>query len=675
MTLSHATSGSAEASESSGYREDGTNVQQQQQLRHQNSISSGTTAATAGIGQQPPLKKKRNLPGTPAPDAEVISLSPKTLMATNRFVCEICGKGFQRDQNLQLHRRGHNLPWKLRQRTSTEPRKRVYVCPEPSCVHHDPSRALGDLTGIKKHFCRKHGEKKWKCDKCNKRYAVQSDWKAHSKTCGTREYRCDCGTLFSRRDSFITHRAFCDALAEENARVSASKQEVQQLARGFDGNMGATGSDAAQGPLIGGNSPFPVSYSTRMPGAAGDMPGVGMNGEELPWLPLKWGQANTVPGLGASAPAGPRLSLLLGSGATVTDPVAHNITGGSQLQSGDPISMNSMDGSASYLMQSMKNGHVGSEMYNTFGALEMEVPHGGGSTNFSNPFASGMGFPGISGSTLGQRGLSAAAEILDNRRSSTAGLSLSSSAGGFLGGSSPAAANGSSAFSSSAPNQQSQLPSSQMSATALLQKAAQMGATASNSSLLREFGMAGLDSGSFGLGAFWQPPPQDQMRANQSIHSSSTMARRPGDLSEFSVEGNNLTSSGYGAANRSAQQIGNQDVSSSTLRSFPAMFGSSLNGPGNGGSPIPSRSKQMTGAETGGSANNLFRGLFDPHMAAPMLPNHSVLPKSEDGADGYTRDFLGVSRAGGITGPTGRPGRTLSQRDLASLASMNASAE
>ncbi|XP_057528559.1 zinc finger protein ENHYDROUS-like [Amaranthus tricolor] len=167
---------------------------------------------------KPPPKKKRNQPGMPDPDAEVIALSPKTLMATNRFVCEICNKGFQRDQNLQLHRRGHNLPWKLRQRTSKEIKKRVYVCPEPSCVHHDPSRALGDLTGIKKHFCRKHGEKKWKCEKCSKKYAVQSDWKAHIKICGTREYKCDCGTIFSRRDSFITHRAFCDALAEESAR-------------------------------------------------------------------------------------------------------------------------------------------------------------------------------------------------------------------------------------------------------------------------------------------------------------------------------------------------------------------------------------------------------------------------------------------------------------------------
>jgi hypothetical protein len=135
----------------------------------------------------------------PDPDAEVIALSPRSLMATNRYVCEICGKGFQRDQNLQLHRRGHNLPWKLKQRNPNEVvRKKVYVCPEPGCVHHDRSRALGDLTGIKKHFSRKHGEKKWKCDKCAKRYAVQSDWKAHAKVCGTREYRCDCGTLFSR---------------------------------------------------------------------------------------------------------------------------------------------------------------------------------------------------------------------------------------------------------------------------------------------------------------------------------------------------------------------------------------------------------------------------------------------------------------------------------------------
>ncbi|XP_020262258.1 protein indeterminate-domain 5, chloroplastic-like [Asparagus officinalis] len=199
--------------------------------QQQQTISNPMATATVNTPQAsapPPVKKKRNLPGTPSkylnshPDAEVIALSPKTLMATNRFICEVCNKGFQREQNLQLHRRGHNLPWKLKQKNHKEVRRRVYLCPEPTCVHHDPSRALGDLTGIKKHFCRKHGEKKWKCDKCSKRYAVQSDWKAHSKTCGTREYRCDCGTLFSRRDSFITHRAFCDALAQERRSAPTS---------------------------------------------------------------------------------------------------------------------------------------------------------------------------------------------------------------------------------------------------------------------------------------------------------------------------------------------------------------------------------------------------------------------------------------------------------------------
>ncbi|KAL1196570.1 Zinc finger protein ENHYDROUS [Cardamine amara subsp. amara] len=196
-----------------------------------NSSTVSGDASVSSTGNQNPTpksvgKKKRNLPGMPDPEAEVIALSPKTLMATNRFVCEICNKGFQRDQNLQLHRRGHNLPWKLRQRSSKEVRKKVYVCPVAGCVHHEPSRALGDLTGIKKHFCRKHGEKKWKCEKCSKKYAVQSDWKAHAKICGTKEYKCDCGTLFSRRDSFITHRAFCDALAEESAKNHTQSKKL-----------------------------------------------------------------------------------------------------------------------------------------------------------------------------------------------------------------------------------------------------------------------------------------------------------------------------------------------------------------------------------------------------------------------------------------------------------------
>jgi hypothetical protein len=162
------------------------------------------------------------------PDAEVVALSPRTLLESDRYVCEICGQGFQREQNLQMHRRRHKVPWRLVKRapppagggedgagagannSSTAgtgvgggggggPRKRVFVCPEPSCLHHDPAHALGDLVGIKKHFRRKHGgRRQWVCARCAKGYAVQSDYKAHLKTCGTRGHSCDCGRVFSR---------------------------------------------------------------------------------------------------------------------------------------------------------------------------------------------------------------------------------------------------------------------------------------------------------------------------------------------------------------------------------------------------------------------------------------------------------------------------------------------
>ncbi|KAJ6981869.1 protein indeterminate-domain 5 [Populus alba x Populus x berolinensis] len=184
---------------------------QNQQMKQQHS----STPTSSSVQAPPPQKKKRNQPGTPSKSRR---RGDSTISQDPNGNKQVCNKGFQREQNLQLHRRGHNLPWKLKQKTTKEVRRKVYLCPEPTCVHHEPSRALGDLTGIKKHYSRKHGEKKWKCEKCSKKYAVQSDWKAHSKTCGTREYRCDCGTLFSRRDSFITHRAFCDALAQESAR-------------------------------------------------------------------------------------------------------------------------------------------------------------------------------------------------------------------------------------------------------------------------------------------------------------------------------------------------------------------------------------------------------------------------------------------------------------------------
>lgn len=149
-----------------------------------------------------------------------MSLSPTTLLESDRYVCEICNQGFQRDQNLQMHRRRHKVPWKLLKRETAQGqnKKRVFVCPEPSCLHHDPCHALGDLVGIKKHFRRKHSNhKQWVCDKCSKGYAVQSDYKAHIKTCGTRGHSCDCGRVFSR---LITFFVFCFLFPLNNPRFS-----------------------------------------------------------------------------------------------------------------------------------------------------------------------------------------------------------------------------------------------------------------------------------------------------------------------------------------------------------------------------------------------------------------------------------------------------------------------
>ncbi|KAK6931674.1 hypothetical protein RJ641_003467 [Dillenia turbinata] len=179
-------------------------------------------------------KRKRRPAATPDPDA-VVSLSPQTLLESDQYVCEICNQGFQREQNLQMHKRRHKVPWTLLKRSESNSaesmKKKVYVCPEPTCLHHDPSHALGDLVGIKKHYRRKHcNHKQWVCEKCSKGYAVQSDYKAHLKTC----------------ESFIKHQDTCNLRRVQPEshfnplRPASSSQAASSTSPSSDTNFSAS---------------------------------------------------------------------------------------------------------------------------------------------------------------------------------------------------------------------------------------------------------------------------------------------------------------------------------------------------------------------------------------------------------------------------------------------------
>ncbi|XP_047086013.1 protein indeterminate-domain 16-like [Lolium rigidum] len=239
-----------------------------------------TSSSCVAADQPSPAKRKRRPPGTPDPDAEVVALTPQTLLESDRYVCEICGQGFQREQNLQMHRRRHKVPWRLVKRapappsgggedgsngggtggagaaSTAAPRKRVFVCPEPSCLHHDPAHALGDLVGIKKHFRRKHGgRRQWVCARCAKGYAVQSDYKAHLKTCGTRGHSCDCGRVFSRVESFIEHQDACNS------------GRIRGEAAGVPPVLPALRPSVMRHPVSGGAPPTPPPELQLLPAA------------------------------------------------------------------------------------------------------------------------------------------------------------------------------------------------------------------------------------------------------------------------------------------------------------------------------------------------------------------------------------------------------------------------
>nr|XP_043625863.1 protein indeterminate-domain 4, chloroplastic-like [Erigeron canadensis] len=186
----------------------------------------------------------------------VIAVTATTLLKGNRYVCEVCNKGFPREQNLTLHGRIHNLPFSLKTRAPKHPgARKVYLCPEPTCQHHNLSHGLGDFGGLKKHYLRKHcTQKNFQCNTCSKMYAAETDLKAHLKVCGKRGYVCRCGARFARGNNFFAHQQYC---ATKELEALAGHSPTLQMG---DGSRKIT-TNSNNSHFMGSTTPYAPTFN------------------------------------------------------------------------------------------------------------------------------------------------------------------------------------------------------------------------------------------------------------------------------------------------------------------------------------------------------------------------------------------------------------------------------
>ncbi|KAG2651770.1 protein SENSITIVE TO PROTON RHIZOTOXICITY 1-like [Panicum virgatum] len=197
-------------------------------------------AAASAQAQEQPLEAAKGDGGY-----EVVELDAAELLAEHVHFCEICGKGFRRDANLRMHMRAHgdrfktldalSRPGQAKPKPPAGDREVRFSCPFAGCNRnraHRRFRPLKSAVCARNHFRRSHCPKLYACERCDgkKRFAVLADLRSHLRHCGEEaQWRCSCGTTFSRKDKLFGHLALFEghtpAVTEPNKNVTAGPTE------------------------------------------------------------------------------------------------------------------------------------------------------------------------------------------------------------------------------------------------------------------------------------------------------------------------------------------------------------------------------------------------------------------------------------------------------------------